>query len=299
MASVRVEQSAISDPRFELAAKRMGVSRHDILGRMMFIWEHCTEQQTYYLQPEVVDTIACFEGFSLIICDPIVSLAEATDKGVRIKGTKGRIEWLGRLRKGQKSGGKSRSKKAERNPNGTFQHPIQDTTSTTSSTPSSSHPGQSSVLTLTLSPSLAPSPVLFKKEERREDNAVAHAPALAEGMKVPIPKKSKYSDLTRAKMRAFVAAYADGYKTKYGGSPEGLKSKAVIGKVGDWIEHVSEERACQLVQVYLQIDFRPINESYHDLWNFFRHLNRIGVALDTGKESEAPDWSKIFRGEAS
>lgn len=112
----------------------------------------------------------------------------------------------------------------------------------------------------------------------------------------PIPKRSKFNDLTRAKMKSFIAAYSQGYKAKYHGSPEGLRDKAIIGKIGHWIEHVSEVRAVSLVEVYMQISYRPIDESYHDLWQFFRHLNRIGVALDTGKDASQIDWAKVFSG---
>lgn len=134
---------------------------------------------------------------------------------------------------------------------------------------------------------------LSAKNENLETggNVVAIAPTPPE---VPAPKGSKFSEHTRAKMRTFLGAYANAYRTKYGGAPEGIRQKALIGKVGHWIEHVSEARALSLIQVYLQVDHRPINESYHDLWNFFRHLNRIGVALDTGKDANQIDWGKVF-----
>jgi hypothetical protein len=107
-------------------------------------------------------------------------------------------------------------------------------------------------------------------------------------------KKPKFDDATRNKMRRFFAVYADGYKTKYGAPPEGMRDKAIIGKVGHWIESVSEDRAVQLAQVYLQIDHKWINESCHDLWQFFRHLNRIGNALTTGQDPGGIDWNRVF-----
>lgn len=112
----------------------------------------------------------------------------------------------------------------------------------------------------------------------------------------PAPNKSKFSEDTRQKMRAFIATYSDGYRKKYGGPPEGIRDKALVGKLGHWIESVSEQRACELAQIYLQVDYRPINESCHDLWQFFRHLNRIGLALQTGQEPGGIDWSKVFGG---
>jgi hypothetical protein len=95
-------------------------------------------------------------------------------------------------------------------------------------------------------------------------------------------------------MVAFIRKYAEVWKEKYKANPEGLKDKALIGKVGHWIESVSEQRACDLVQVYLQVDYKPINESCHDLWQFFRHLHRIGIAMDTGQDTAAVNWADVF-----
>jgi hypothetical protein len=125
-----------------------------------------------------------------------------------------------------------------------------------------------------------------------QTNAVAVAPAET-GI---IPKRSKFNPGTRAKMVAFIRAYAEAWKAKYNSNPEGLKDKALIGKVGHWIEAVAEERAINLVQVYLQIDYRPINDACHDLWQFFRHLNRIGIALDTGQDTAGINWGDFLKG---
>jgi hypothetical protein len=111
-----------------------------------------------------------------------------------------------------------------------------------------------------------------------------------------VPKQSKFSDETRRKMRAFIGTYAKGFQEKYHGPPESIRDKALIGRIGHWIEHVPEVRAIQLVEVYLQVDYRPINESLHDLWQFFRHLNRIGIALDTKASGGTVNWAQVFQG---
>lgn len=150
-----------------------------------------------------------------------------------------------------------------------------------------------------------------KKEELKKEEiyiqaeAVADAPAIVEGgaslpekidSGLPAPKKSKFTDATRQKMRGFIAAYAKAWEAKYKSRPEGIRDKALIGKLGHWIEHVAEVRAINLVEAYLQISYRPFDENYHDLWQFFRHLNRIGSALDTGKDANSIDWAKVFGG---
>lgn len=119
-------------------------------------------------------------------------------------------------------------------------------------------------------------------------------PTVDSSVTIPAPKRSKFTDQTRAKMRSFLETYARVYRAKYHGPPEGIRDKAVIGKLGHWIEGVSEARALALIEIYLQVDHKPINDCFHDLWGFFRHLNRIGVALETGSDSAPIDWAKVF-----
>lgn len=162
---------------------------------------------------------------------------------------------------------------------------------------------------LTIAPASAPVIALAQiKENTNTIQAVANAPACLQEIEknlpeeiepgILAPKKSKFSDLTRKKMRSFIAKYVEVFQGKYPGckAPESLKDKALIGKLGHWIEHVSEVRAISLVEVYLQISYRPFDENFHDLWQFFRHLNRIGHALDTGMDANMTDWSKVFAG---
>lgn len=97
-------------------------------------------------------------------------------------------------------------------------------------------------------------------------------------------------------MQSFLVAYGEAYKAKYGSPPEGVRDPAIIGKIGHRIKNTSAEHAILLIQIYLQINYKAINESQHDLWQFFRNLNRIGNAFHTGKDVDSIDWSKVFGG---
>ena len=111
LAAIRVEEKALTDPRFSILGKLMGIDKFSARGRVEMLWSHCTEIKSYYLTPTVIDTLAECDGFSEMICHSEVSLAEKTDKGIRIKGTRGRIEWLTTLRKSSAKGGeKTRAK---------------------------------------------------------------------------------------------------------------------------------------------------------------------------------------------
>ncbi len=109
MAAVSFDERARKDPRFIILGKRLGTSHFDARGRMIEVWAHCTEVRSYYLSAEIIDVLAEFEGFSELICSADVNLAEKTEKGIRIRGTKGRIEWLENLRKNAKKGGFARA----------------------------------------------------------------------------------------------------------------------------------------------------------------------------------------------
>ena len=122
-ASVRVEQRTFTDPRLIVLGQLIGSNEFDALGRMCHVWSQCTEFQAKVLPGMLVDAITRKPGMA----DAIVKsgLGEWNGDGaIRIKGTEGRIEWLGRKReaglKGASAGGKARAANAERNANGTF-----------------------------------------------------------------------------------------------------------------------------------------------------------------------------------
>lgn len=103
MASTRTDDSAFGDVRFVVLAKLCGLADEDhARGKVERLWRQCTHEQTYVLGADVVDAILGERG-SEFICT--ANLGEPVEGGIRIKGTKGRIEWLGKLRKNSKKGG--------------------------------------------------------------------------------------------------------------------------------------------------------------------------------------------------
>lgn len=109
MASINVEQKALIDPRFARLGKEMGVPAewaHDVgMGRSIRAWNECIERGTRVLEEwilrEVLGTNCA--PILLVTCD----LAEQLSDGkFRIKGTKGRVEYLKKLRKNARKNGK-------------------------------------------------------------------------------------------------------------------------------------------------------------------------------------------------
>lgn len=98
MARVNVDSQALTDARFAVLAGLMGVADPDYaLGKMVRLWNQCIERETYVVTKPVI--VALFGGASdapdwLLKAE----LAEQDDSGLRIKGTRGRIEYLAEKR---------------------------------------------------------------------------------------------------------------------------------------------------------------------------------------------------------
>jgi uncharacterized protein len=104
MPPVRIEAKAFDDARIVALGRRLGIDRFSALGRMAFIWRHCTEEETHTITLELADAVADLTGFS----DACVSVGLATFVGpglLKIKGTEGRIEWISHRREAARIGG--------------------------------------------------------------------------------------------------------------------------------------------------------------------------------------------------
>lgn len=268
---MNIETKLWADYRFQDLILKAG-SRHAAKGMVLELF---TLAQEHWFPDQQPIPREVFDGAGL---GPtlVVGLAEEVEGGVRCKGSKEAFAWLFQKQGAGKKSGETR-KKTQRKP--------KRTSTDVNARSTDDNVREPLTLNLTLPPSLDHSP-----------SGVSNELALVPPDSLPLPKASKFTDATKGKMRAFLATFASAYREKYGAPPEGVRDKAIVGKVGHWIEHVSEERACQLAQVFLQIDYRPIAESQHDLWLFFRHLNRIGNALSTGKDPGSIDWGRVFAG---
>jgi len=104
-ASVRIESEAFSDPRVELLGTLAGYNRYEALGRLAHLWMVCTHRESYELP--AVNVIACLgeKGIEALVGS---GLGERTESGVRVKGTKGRIEWLKTRREASRAGGEAK-----------------------------------------------------------------------------------------------------------------------------------------------------------------------------------------------
>lgn len=104
-ASVRIEDEAFSDLRFEVLALTCSLADADhARGKMAKIWRQCCQQQTVCLPAAFVVSVL---GPNAVEALETAALGEVIDGGIRIRGARGRIEWLGRLRKNSRKGGRA------------------------------------------------------------------------------------------------------------------------------------------------------------------------------------------------
>lgn len=286
MARINIETSIYRDPEFQELLIKVG-DRLRAKGMLQEFWERAQEQWFPHRKLVPMSVIEKLGLHQLIE----VGLAEIRDGGVYARGSEKAFAWLFEASEKGRKGGKASAAKRKKKKS---DQPVSTTCEAQVKQGSTSvNPSEASLLS---SPSSLLSSLVSNSEKSPSGMGELALPTPQENL--PEPKKSKFSESTRAKMQAFIAAYAKGYQGKYKGPPEGLRDKAIIGKIGHWIEHVPQERACQLVEVYLQIDYQPIANSQHDLWQFFRHLNRIGNALNSGQKPSGINWDKVFGGAA-
>lgn len=286
MARLNIETKLWSDPRFQTLMILVG-DRQKAKGMVLELWTLAQEHwfPNRALIPENV--------FSDLGLDAVIQagLAERREGGVYARGSEEHFCWLFDRQDAGRRGGLASAKARKQ----AHEPRVKQSQATLK---------QHSSKTKQIEPSSSFSFSISKDIKTKEcaDRALQVSDESTQALEQlkPTTKGSRFSPETRAKMGQFYAAYARAYKVRYGSEPEHLRAdKALIGKVGYWLEGVSIERATNLVEVFLQIEHRPFTDNFHNLWEFFRHLNRISHALSTGQNPDAVNWSKVFAGGAA
>jgi len=109
VARVNVEQKALTDPRFYRLGIELGaVAEHAQavgLFTMIRIWNECAERERYALEDWIIDSIAGVElGAQKVKSCALIS--RLRDNLMRVKGTKGRTDYLGQKRRNAKKNGR-------------------------------------------------------------------------------------------------------------------------------------------------------------------------------------------------
>lgn len=104
-ASVRIEDEAFSDERYEDLAQFAGLTDADhARGKMARIWRQCTIEGTHTIANHLVIRVLGTNGIDALVRSRLGEKISETH--VRVRGTEGRIEWLKRLRENGNKGGR-------------------------------------------------------------------------------------------------------------------------------------------------------------------------------------------------
>jgi hypothetical protein len=117
-APVRIEADVWDDWRFQALADELGVDLYSAVGRMARLWGQCTDRQSPILPIGAVRARLGARGVEAL-CDA-ADLGERVEGGIRLKGTEGRIEWLGHARAQRQTAGAARATAAQRDAGGRF-----------------------------------------------------------------------------------------------------------------------------------------------------------------------------------
>lgn len=106
---VNMDSSIVFDPRFRLAAKKLGVSLREVIGACFLLWVHCYQSRSDRLTVAEANASADLDGFAEALIS--VGLADELPEGrLTIHGVKKRIRFLMSQREIGKKGGKASAK---------------------------------------------------------------------------------------------------------------------------------------------------------------------------------------------
>lgn len=226
-ASVRIDDSAFTDPRIKRLGRLLGTGQYDALGRMAHVWRYCADRQVYAVSAMALADLTDRDDFAdhLLTSD----LGEPDGDLIRIRGLEGRIEWLADMRAKAVAGGRARAKKAVRDSNGRLLS-SQSPAGSPAGYPAGSQPAAGGA-----GPASQPKPSLsssssssFKKELR--EAPTGPAPTLELALSPVEPPEPSPVTLIRDR-------YTELYRQQAGSNPgwgakEAANAKKLVGRAG-------------------------------------------------------------------
>jgi hypothetical protein len=98
---------------------------------------------------------------------------------------------------------------------------------------------------------------------------------------VDVPVRDTVAESPSAK---FIGTYVAAFKKRYGEKSRPDVGGKVQGGIKRLLSSTPLDRACDMIQVYLQMDDDWFKTKAHDFGTFEQNLTKVGLALDTGKK---------------
>lgn len=205
--------------------------------------------------------------------------AEKREDGVYMKGSEAQFSWLFQKQEsGRKGGEASAKKRAEQN--------TTDVISISSDAQADSSAAQAplddaqvdSSAVKQIQPSYSFSSSYSSSEELNLKNLKANSRKRA-----PPPPG----------MGRFIATYATAWKARWKSRPD-LRGK-VQGQIKTFLADCPIDRACELIQVYCQMEEPFFVTKCHDFGTFLENIGKVNIALDTGQLPGTTDPFAFFK----
>jgi hypothetical protein len=273
MGCLNVDDKWFDDPRRDTLVESIGQTAAD--GTAIKMWRLA---ETWYRKDSIVPREIFFiHKHALAFLD--AQLAEEKPEGIYIKGSKEFFQYIKEAKEGRKVGGAQRAEKAQRDENGRFLPSHLESES--SSTPAAASCHQLDPASFSSSSSLA-----LKNKELKGDAVAPPSGNLPAVSKKPRPAKNENAQAEREFIGTYVRAYGRRYGEK--ARPECLQDNKIIGQIRNFLTNRSLARACDLIQVYLQMDDPWFVKHGHDFITFTQKINQIGLALHNGRDPARP-----------
>lgn len=282
MARINIEECWWSDPRRSKLIRLLGGDTRTVDGLAIEAWRLAQEFWKHDRKLVPLSQFEALEGSAYLI---EAGLAVIHEDAVYIRGSSQYLEWVNEEREKARLGG-LRSAEVRREKYGSAQ-PIPNPTRTTLEPNSKPIEASDSV-----SGSIEETEIKNQKNHSVGEDADASSTQVATKSLTKLQQKV----LDGAAAKTFVASYVSAYQTKFpGGRPEDLRDGKVRGQILNWIKDYPMDRACQLIQVYFQMDTKWFDTKGYDFLTFRNNLNKIGQALDSGRDPDGNqiNWNKL------
>lgn len=127
-----------------------------------------------------------------------------------------------------------------------------------------------------------------KTEQTRAKQTLSPSPSPSPSVSPSVsPSKNKDKELkipTSSDSPRFIGVYVEAYQKRYGEKARPTLGGKALGGVKRLLSDLGANRACELIQVFMQMDDPWFLTKAHDFETFAANLTKVGLALDTGKK---------------
>lgn len=293
MARINIEETWWNDPRKQHLARLLS---SEIIATGAF-FTATRLAQTYWLDSKRLIPEKIWKAFEFNAQLVEAGLAEIHEAGVYVVGSSDAFDWLWEKKKAGRKGGLAKSSRSKQ-------------TLAKSSKSKLRLPSSSSSISISDSNSKNTKGAEISKNDPASEappggQASADADPCDPFADLKMPEVRQQQPLEkpstrggrspdqRARIAKFVAAYVSAYEGKFGHRPEDLSDPKVRGQITAWAkDHPDVDRACELVQVFFQLDRKWFQVKGYDFLTFRNNLNAIGQALAQGSDSLSGGYSE-------